>query len=127
MVIVWALSWWYGAGFKARALLVYERLVRTYDYFSIDLLAKTLFAPFRQISAGSVRGPLAVKWRAFVDKLISRMIGGMIRLVVMVIGCVWLGVLSLMGFVVLVGWLLVPILPVIGFVAMISGWVPAWN
>jgi len=127
MVIVWALSWWYGAGLQARAHLVYERLARNYDYLSIDLLAKTLFAPFRQISAGSVDGPLAVKWHAFLDKLISRMIGGFIRSVVIIVGVMWLGIQSVLGAFVIVGWVLVPLLPVIGFIAMISGWVPTWK
>lgn len=126
MVIVWALSWWYGAGLKARALLIYRRLEIAYDYFSIDLLFKTLFSPFRQISAGKVRGPLVVQWRAFVDRLISRAIGVMIRSVIVVIGCIWLGVLGLAGAIVLIGWVLVPFLPVIGFIAMLSGWVPTW-
>ena len=86
MIIVWALSWWYGAGWKACLRGLRERLVSSYDYFSIGLLAKTLFAPFRQISAGKVRGPIGLQWRAFVDRLISRFIGAFVRLILIVVG-----------------------------------------
>lgn len=126
MVIVWALSWWYGAGFQLRIQRFLEQLAKTYDYFSIDLLLKTLFSPYRQISAGRVRGPLAVQWRAFVDRLVSRAIGGMIRSVVVVIGCVWLAVSAVVGLIGVLLWILMPFLPVIGLILMVSGWTPQW-
>ena len=53
MFIVGLLGWWYGAGWRERARMIIERLAKAYDFFSLDLLIKTLFAPFRQISAGS--------------------------------------------------------------------------
>ncbi|MBC7512363.1 hypothetical protein H7142_01730 [Candidatus Saccharibacteria bacterium] len=127
MIIVWALSWWYGAGWKARLLLTYERLLVTYDYFSIGLLAKTLFAPYRQISAGSVDGPIGLKLRAFADRQISRMIGAVVRSTLIVAGAVWLFVQVILGLLALGSWALVPIAPFVGFVLMLSGWVPSWN
>jgi hypothetical protein len=127
MVIVWALSWWYGAGWKAFLSGLRERLAVSYDYFSIGLLASTLFAPFRQISAGKVSGPIGVKLRAAVDKLISRFIGALVRLVLIVVGILWLFVQVVVGVLALVLWALVPVLPVIGFIIMLSGWVPSWR
>lgn len=127
MVIVWALSWWYGAGWKAFLLGLRERLASSYDYFSIGLLASTLFAPFRQISAGRVQGPIGVQLRAAVDKLISRIIGAFVRLILIFVGIVWLFLQALIGVVLLVVWALLPILPLIGFIFMLSGWVPTWK
>ncbi len=127
MVIVWALSWWYGAGWKSVLLGLKERLALSYDYFSIGLLASTLFAPFRQISAGRVQGPIGIQIRAAVDKLISRIIGAIVRLILIFVGAVWLFVQSLIGVLVLVAWAFLPILPVIGFIVMLSGWVPTWR
>jgi hypothetical protein len=127
MVIVWALSWWYGAGWKAFLLELRDRLASSYDYFSIGLLASTLFAPFRQISAGKVSGPIGVKLRAFADRLISRFIGALVRLVLIIVGSIWLFVQAVFGGVVLVLWALVPMLPLIGFIVMLSGWVPPWR
>ena len=124
MFIVGLLSWWYGAGWRQRAMLIRERVARTVDYFSIDLLLKTLFAPFRQISAGKINGPIAVKWRAFVDRTISRVIGSIIRIFIILIGCVTIILYGVMGLATLVLWAIIPALPLIGFLLFISGWTP---
>ncbi len=92
------------------------------DYFSIELLIGTLFSPFRQISAGQVDGPLGVKLRAFADKLISRVIGAMIRLVILLVGVVTIFIQVVLSGVVLMGWAFVPVLPIVGLVLMLIGW-----
>ena len=127
MFIVGMLSWWYGTGWKRRWLLLCERFASAADYFSIDTLIKTLFAPYKQISAGRVSGSLAVKWQAFIDKLISRCIGATIRFFVMIIGSVWMILLAVFGFIELLLWPLIPLLPILGIVMTIVGWVPTWT
>jgi len=127
MVIVWVLSWWYGAGWKARLLALRNQLSSSYDYFSIGLLISSLFSPFRQISAGKVRGPLAVQFRAFFDRQISRVIGAIVRTVLIITGVIWLSVQTIIGGVAIVLWAVIPVLPLIGFIAMLSGWVPTWR
>lgn len=126
MFIVGMLSWWYGEGWRQRAGMVRERLASLADYFSIGLLAGTLFAPFRQISAGQVDGPLPVQLRAFVDRLISRMIGAVVRTGLIVIGLITLALAGLTGLVTIVAWGVFPLLPIAGVLLMITGWVPAW-
>ena len=126
MFIIGMLSWWYGAGWRQRVVILRERLARTVDYFSIDLLAKTLFAPFRQISAGRVNGPLGVKMQAFFDRLISRMIGMMIRSTMIVMGVGTIIVHSVLGLITVIMWASIPLLPLVGVLMMLSGWVP-WN
>lgn len=126
MFVVGLLSWWYGAGWKARLAAVRERIARTYDYFSIDLLLGTLFAPFRQISAGRSDGPLAMRWRAFVDRLVSRCIGAVMRLFLIVFGIVTIVLVAIIGVVLVVLWACVPLMPLIGAVLAIIGWVPSW-
>ena len=103
---------------------VAERLVATTDFFSIGLLARTLFAPFRQISAGGVRGPLGVQMRAFFDRLISRLIGAMVRTAMIFTGCVAVALQALCGGIIAVGWLFVPALPLVGVVLTVIGWLP---
>ncbi len=128
MFIVGMLSWWYSRGWVDQALLVRERIVRTMDYFSVDLLLKTLFAPYRQIGASHVDGSLGVKWRAFVDRTVSRVIGSIVRTILIVIGSVAVILHSIAGAVVLVLWGAVPLLPLIGLLLFLSGWVPyAWS
>ncbi len=126
MFIVGLLSWWYGAGWVAQAKRVRERITSAADYFSISLLATTLFSPFRQISAGRVGGPLAVQWRAFIDRLISRCIGAFVRLVMILLGCITIAAISCFAAVSLAMWAIIPLLPLIGLGMMIIGWVPVW-
>jgi hypothetical protein len=125
MFIVGLLGWWYGAGWRATAARTGERIIAMVDFFSIDLLLVTLFAPFRQISAGRVRGPLGVQLRAFSDRLVSRLIGALVRAFMIIAGSVALGATVGIGFIMLVGWALLPLLPVAGVVMSIAGW-PAW-
>lgn len=124
MVIVGILSWWYTAGWRQAFMSVWTRFVSTFDYFSIDLLIKTLFSPYRQISAGKVDGPIGMQLRAFVDKMLSRVIGAILRTIVMVIGIVTLFILSVVSAVYLLIWAIVPALPVLGLVLMLTGWIP---
>lgn len=126
MFIVGILSWWYGAGWRQRFVILEERLANTMDYFSIDLLARTLFAPFRQISAGSVNGPLSVKLHAFFDRLVSRTIGAIVRSITIIIGVGAIFIHSLIGLVTIIVWAFIPVLPLIGVILCISGWIP-WS
>lgn len=127
MIIVWAISWWYGAGWLEQFSKLKERLATSYDYFSIGLLMRTLFAPFRQISAGRVNGPIGLQLRAFADRLISRFIGAFVRSILIVVGTVWMIVQTILGAMAMVLWAAVPVLPFVGFVCMLSGWVPSWR
>ncbi len=124
MVIVGLLSWWYTIGWKQAAERIIISLAGLLDYFSIGLLLKTLFSPFRQISAGKVNGPLPVQLRAFADRLISRIIGAVIRTMVMFVGIASLliGVVFGVGYLAL--WALIPLLPVFGLTLMLGGWIP---
>ncbi len=124
MFIVGLFSWWYGAGWKRCVLAVRDNLLTIYDYFSIDLLLRTLFSPFRQISAGKVRGSIEVQFRAMFDNLISRTIGLIVRSLVIVIGLVVLTVMAIVGLIRVVMWPLTPVFPVICVLFAMMGWVP---
>ncbi|HMS92935.1 MAG TPA: hypothetical protein PKD28_00975 [Candidatus Saccharibacteria bacterium] len=124
MFIVGLLGWWYGAGWRERAQMIGERLMKAYDFFSLDLLLKTLFAPFRQISAGKIRGGLDAQIRAFFDRLLSRCIGATVRLIMLIVGTVWTTILAVLGLIEGILWLFVPLLPIIGAVMFAIGWVP---
>ena len=118
------LGWWYGAGWKQRAGMVKERLASFMDYFSIDLLLKTLFTPFRQISAEKTTGSLNVQMHAFFDRLISRIIGMIVRLVMIIIGAAAIILYAIVGLLALILWAFVPLLPILGLVLFLVGWMP---
>ena len=124
MFIVGILHWWYGDGARVQFGRVRERLIAAYDYFSLDLLMRSLFSPFRQISAGKVQGSLEVKFRAFIDNLISRAVGTVMRTILVVLGILGIFLAVVMGLVWLLVWFMVPFLPVIGVILFLTGWVP---
>ena len=127
-MVMWGMvSWWYTAGWRQCLDKTMERIDSTLDFFSIDLLVRTLFAPFRQISASGVRGPLAVQMRAFFDRLISRIVGMVVRLIMIVVGSVVIVLNMVIGVVVLALWATVPLLPLIGFGLFVIGWLPWTN
>ncbi len=121
LLVTELLRWWYGDGWRGRARLASVRLDGTIDYFSIGLLVKTLFSPFRQISAGRVDGSLNVQMRALVDKLVSRLIGAMVRTVILVVGGIAIALQAVLSGLLLVAWGLVPLLPVAGAVLAFVG------
>lgn len=126
MFVVGVYFWWYSTGWKKLIERVRESLLNVYDYFSLGLLLKTLFAPWRQISAGRVRGPLQVQLRAFFDRLVSRIIGGIIRTVVLIFGTAAVLLTVVIGLCKIIIWPLIPIFPVAAVVFMLMGWIP-WS
>jgi len=124
MFITGILLWWYGPGWRQRLVLLRERLASTMDYFSIDLLLRTLFSPFRQISAGKVQGPLGVQMRAFFDRLISRVIGMFVRLTMILIGSVAILFHAVVGSLLVILWAFIPLLPLLGVLLFLAGWMP---
>ncbi len=121
MLLTALVSWWYSVGWVKQAESVSEQLARALDTFSIALLIKTLFSPFRQISANSVRGPLSVRFRAWGDRLISRFVGAGVRTIIILIGLVYIALLLLFGLVRLVVWPLILPLPIIAVALLYMG------
>lgn len=122
MFLTSILSWWYSRGFVDRVNIIKERLSKAFDLFSIDLMITNLFAPFRQISAGRVEGPICVRTRAFFDRLLSRIIGTIMRSIMIILGSVVIILELIFGCIVAVFWLILPTLPVTGLILTILGW-----
>lgn len=119
MLFISFFKWWYSDGWRQRARLMMIKLEGVIDYFSIDLLLKTLFQPFRQDSTGKVDGSLDRKLRAFADNLISRVLGAIIRLVILLFGLVAIAFNTVVAIGALVVWAIVPVLPVVGIILMV--------
>jgi hypothetical protein len=127
MFLVGIISWWYGRGWVGQWKRVAHRFALTLEFFSIGQLFTTLFAPFRQISAGGGSdGSIGGQFRAIVDQLISRVIGSFVRFFTIVFGIIVILLQALYEGIVLVGWLLVPLLPIAGLIMVAIGWVPTW-
>lgn len=121
MLIVALFSWWYGLGWLDQIQRLHGRLDRAVETFSIPQLLKTLFAPFRQISAGQVRGPIGVQLRAWADRTVSRCVGAAVRLIIIGIGLGYLALQVIAGVIWLVLWPLLPALPLVAIGLVVLG------
>jgi hypothetical protein len=127
MFLVGILSWWYGNGWAARIQTAKDRLASSADFFSVGLLITTVFAPFRQISAGKVSGSIGDQMRAFLDRTISRFVGAFVRIFMILFGLITMFFQILFGILVIIIWPVIPAFVVIGLIMMVIGWVPVWT
>ena len=127
MFLVGILSWWYGNGWFARIQILKRQLSFSADFFSIGLLFSTIFAPYRQISAGEVTGSFRDQLQAFIDRTISRFVGVFVRVFMIIVGLIAMLLQVIFGIVVIIIWPIFPIFFVIGLILMVIGWVPQWT
>jgi hypothetical protein len=124
MLVVAFLGWWYSIGWLMVIRKTAAKVQRVLQFFSVEQLLGSLFAPFRQISAGRVQGPLGVQLRAWGDRLFSRIIGAIVRLLLVGVGFLVALTILLFGIVLLVVWPLLPAFPLLGMLVMITGYAP---
>lgn len=122
MIVAEVLAWWYAAGWWRLVREAAARTNNTLEFFSMGVLFRTLFDPFRQIDAGHVRGSLQDQWRSFSNRQVSRFIGAIIRGAVIFAGLVSALAVTIFGLVQIVLWPLLPALPFIGLGLMLAGW-----
>lgn len=80
MLFVAFLQWWYGPGWSEAVRNSKRSLDNLTQDFSIQILFRTLFAPWKQIDAfGRVNQSLGDKFRHAVDKFVSRFVGFIVR------------------------------------------------
>ena len=117
MVVIEMISWWYALGWKNFAGKLIGKLRDTADFFSIGLLIKTLFAPYRQIAVGE-----GGSWaRAIVDNLVSRAVGGFVRIMLVIIGTIILIAQGIATAIALAFWPIMPVFPIFCIIFMMMG------
>ena len=121
MFLVGIFQWWYGGGWLRHLLRSYVGILRTADFFSISLLFKTLFNPFKQISASQAQGALSVQLSAFFDRLLSRAVGAVIRSLTILIGVIAIALRVFWVIASMVLWTLLPITPLAGLFLWLAG------
>ncbi len=84
------------------------------EAFSVALLLRTLFDPFRQISAGQTGRTFDAQVRALGDRAFSRVFGAVIRSIFILVGLVGAALAGLVGVVMVIVWPFVPVLPFAG-------------
>ena len=113
MLVVSFFQWWYGRGFSEYLASFVDGLRDAADFFSIRLLVRNLFAPFRQISAEKqINLPLNARIHAWFELLISRLVGATVRFMILIAGTVVMILRAGIGLVLGILWPLLPLLVV---------------
>lgn len=109
MLFLSFLKWWYSSGFLNFLQKFWDQLRNAADFFSIRLIVRNFFAPFRQISAEKSKDlSLNARLHAFFDYILSCFIGAMIRFVILIAGIIVILVQFILGLVGVVLWPLAP-------------------
>ena len=123
MAIAEMFFWWYSSGWRIFIHKVLNCLASITDFFSMDSLIRTLFKPFRQISADTASGTasLDVKFHMFLDRLVSRFIGFISRLILLLAGTLIIIIGGIFSLIFIIIWPIIPLLPIVGVVLSITG------
>ena len=101
-------SWWYGTGWKQVIQSFNHRIYSVAEAFSISQLLRTMFAPWKRITTDPGRS-LEARFRAAADNAFSRMIGFVVRIIV-IFAALFIIILVAVGTIIeIVVWPLLPI------------------
>ncbi len=123
MAIFEMLTWWYARGWNVFAKKIRVGLSNTMDFFSMNSLIRTLFKPFRQISAETAGSDtsLEIRFHMFIDRLVSRFIGFFSRLTLLITGTVIIIFSSICSLILILLWPVIPFIPIAGIILTIAG------
>ena len=123
MAIAEMFLWWYAHGWSVFVQKVRQSLTNIIDFFSMSDLIRTLFQPFRQISAASASADssLDLKFHMFIDRLISRFIGFFSRLILLITGTVIIIIGGIFSLILIILWPFIPFAPIAGIILAIIG------
>jgi hypothetical protein len=110
-------GWWYGVGWRQVVRNVGLRLIKTSHMFSVPILLRTLFAPWRRIMTYPGAG-LSERVRALGDNLVSRAVGFTVRVFVLATVGLLLLLVAIAGIIEVVVW---PVVPLGVVVAIVKG------
>lgn len=108
-MILEMLRWWYSTGWAQAARRIGGWTGGVEHMFSLSLLLRTLFAPWRRIITAPGRG-LDAKMHAMLDNLVSRCIGFVIRLFVILAAGVSMLIAFFASVAMVVAWPALPLL-----------------
>jgi len=109
ILVFW--RWYYGEAVKNVLNAWRNFIIFALNYFSIPLLLKTLFAPWKR---DITRKPRGLDIKKFLDylafNLISRGLGFLVRLVTILVGIVFLILVAVAGAIFFALWLVLPLI-----------------
>ena len=111
MVFLLFFRWWYTAGWLNAFERIGERIKKIYQDFSLAILFRTLFEPWKQITSyAPTTSSLDLNFRVWFDNFFARIIGFVIRLSVIFFALVIISFVAVAGLIMALFWPLVPFL-----------------
>jgi hypothetical protein len=104
--------WWYGSGWAQAAGGALNLVKKVERSFSIAVLLRTLFAPWKMIITPAGRS-MEDKLRAMLDNLVSRTVGFFVRIFSLITAVFLMAGAFLVGGIVALAWPLIPLLIII--------------
>ena len=101
-------AWWYGQGWIDAWMRARQWVTKVQMGFSIPVLLRTLLSPWRQIVSLPGRS-IDERFRAVIDNLVSRCVGFIVRLMVLVSAVLMMVVVGLAGLAVAIAWPFIPL------------------
>jgi hypothetical protein len=117
MLVIGFLQWWYGPGWRDMGHRVLGRAGSFARHFSLPILLRTMFQPWRRIMTPS-GGSLQQRVQAMLDNLVSRWVGFSIRLLSLIAAVILMVATTIIGGLLFLLW---PALPVISLGLMAAG------
>lgn len=113
-------AWWYGRGLKDLFAFLIALLNYLQNMFSVTTLLKTLFSPWKKMVEEKGRG-LQGLWYWILDNLISRGIGFVVRVIMILLFIMVFILFLVFSFVAIIFWIGMPAIVVISFFYLFIG------
>jgi hypothetical protein len=110
------LVWHYSRAFRDIGALWFNFAWFITHFFSIPLLFRTLFSPWKRLSDGYTRDGIEKLAETFVFNLMSRVLGFIVRGIFLVIGLTFLVLLTVLLVAFYFVWLFLPMIALFSFV-----------
>jgi hypothetical protein len=118
MVFTGYFVWWYGAGMQQSLQIAFAVLGRLADFFSLQGLVKTWFAPWKNDVLSARNISLGDQFKLWEMNFVSRVVGFFVRTIIIVVALLVLGLTAILALLVLGVWIVLPLLiialPLIG-------------
>lgn len=117
MLALSLVTWWYSKGWLNAVTNLESMVTGISRLFSVPILLRTLFAPWKRIISypGS---SLDAKIRAFADNMVSRAVGFVVRILVLLTAVVMEALAGSLGILWIMLW---PCLPLLSIFLVIKG------
>lgn len=115
------LIWWYGKGFEVSAHVLIAVLYRLTDFFSLPILIRTWFSPWKNDVVRLQNASLETSYKIWQQNLASRIIGFAVRTVVILSALLLLSISVVIAAILEMLWLTMPLLVLL--VPVLAVWV----